>query len=386
MAQQFGFWTHLSDMEGVQLNDEGEVTTTFMAMPYGEYEHPVYGKLKLNAEKAGRMVQSIVNKVRGTDLDIDYDHKQHTGAAAGWIQGGEARSNGLFLTVKWTKNAWEKIKAGEYKYFSPEYHDEWKHPKTGDVHKDVLFGGGITNRPFLKDILPINMSELFAEQTQEAGMDPKKRRALLGLPEDATDEQCETAEDAKLQELEDAKNKDGEVEDPPPVQVAASELPPEVLKLAEDNPAIKMLTDVVAGLQKTVQTQSVALQLSETSNKIVKLSEQTPDGRVLSAGAQRQLQEILLNLPRELSDKVVAFVEGVNGGTAYVQLGETKAGETRLGGDGDDATKKFNDAVEKKMAANKEMDYGTAVEQVSSENPTLFESYRQQSYAFRETN
>jgi phage I-like protein len=385
MAQQFGFWTDLHGVNAVQLADGEDMVSTFMAMPYGEYEHPMYGKLKLTLEKAQRMAANVANRVRGIDLDVDYDHKAQDGKAAGWIQAADARDSGLFLTVKWTKTAWNAIKAGEYKYFSPEYHDEWKHPQTGDVHKDVLFGGGITNRPFLKDILPLNMSELFSEQKQEAnGMDREKLLKLLGLPEDATDEQINTAlEERTSAEPEPEQGVEAGTE---ALEVAASELPPEVIQLAEKDPAVKALTDLVSNLQQQVSTTSAALHLSESANRVTRLSERTEDGRMLSAGAQKQLQEIFLHAPKELSDKVVAFVEGVNKGTAYVPTGETEGIATRLSGDGQDSTKKFNDAVEKMMSSTNGMDYGSAVERVAAEQPDLFEGYRQQSYAWRETN
>jgi phage I-like protein len=388
MTQQFGYWTDLSTVSAVKLADSENMVSTIMAMPYGEYVHPTYGKLRLTAEKAQRMAQNIANKVRGTDLDIDYDHKAKDGRAAGWIRGAEVRNNGLYVTVEWTKKAWRSIKAGEYKYFSPEYHDQWQHPQTQVVHKDVLFGGGITNRPFLKDILPINMSELFAEQTQEAGMDPKKRRLLLGLPEDATDEQCEAAEDARLKELEtDDKTDDKDGKGAPVVTepVAAGEqLPPEVIQLSESNPAIKALVDGYAALNQQVNIQGAALKLAEVQNQVTKLAE-PKDGYALSAGSQELLQKALME-PSQAT--VVALVEALRAPTGRVQLGEANVRTTTGDGDGEDSTKKFNDAVAAKIdaavKAGGKMDYGDAVSQVAAERPDLFESYRQGSYAFKE--
>src|SRR4051794_331314 len=195
MAQQVGYW---SDLSAAQFDDDARVTW-IQALPIGSYEHPTYGKIEVTPEKVQQLAANVASNVRETELDIDYDHKAKGGEAAGWVKNAEARQNGLWLAVEWTKNAYQKIKDREYKYFSPEFTDEWKHPKTQVVHKNVLFGGGITNRPFLKDILPLNMSELFAEQQvhrEESGMDPKKLRQLLGLPEDATEEQVTAATDA----------------------------------------------------------------------------------------------------------------------------------------------------------------------------------------------
>lgn len=147
------------DLRGLSLT-EGSATW-IQAMPLGTYDHPMYGKIQFTHERILRFAQSVKDRVRTTDLDIDYDHKQYNGEAAGWVRDAEARTDGLWLLVEWTKTAYTKIKEGAYKYFSPEFYDEWQHPKTKVKHKDVLFGGGITNRPHIRDILPINLSEFW---------------------------------------------------------------------------------------------------------------------------------------------------------------------------------------------------------------------------------
>ena len=34
--------------------------------------------------------------------------------------------------MEWTAKAWEAIKSKAYRYFSPEFDDEWSDPKTGE--------------------------------------------------------------------------------------------------------------------------------------------------------------------------------------------------------------------------------------------------------------
>ena len=395
MAFQVGFWTDLSELQATQLSDSDEMVSTFMAMPYGEYDHPVYGKIKFDKETAASAAQHVQNRTRGTDLDIDYDHKAYSGEAAGWVQGAEVKENGLYLSVKWTKKAWDAIKSGAYRYFSPEFADEWKHPKTGDVHKNILFGGGITNRPFLKDILPLNMSELFAEQKKETGMDPKKLRQLLGLPEDATDEQVESAlqergsgegegeggEGGNPTNEDNEDNDDGAPGAGEPQVIAASEGGiQEVIRLSENSndPVVKALAGVVQGLHQTVVKQGAALHLSETAMLTKKLSEPV-DGRALPAGAQKLLNEALLTPSTE---NIVKLMEAVNK-TGYVQLNETEVHQG--GGEVQDAVKKFNEQVDK-LVKEDEMQYADAVDAVALAEPQLFEAYRAGSYAFREVN
>ena len=390
MAYQVGFWTELSDIVATELTESDHMVSTFQAMPYGKYTHPVYGEINFDEQVAREAAANVNSQIRGQDLDIDYDHKQYSGEAAGWVKKAEARSDGLWLTVEWTKKAWEAIKTKAYRYFSPEFADQWTHPKTKITHKNVLFGGGITNRPFLKDILPLNMSELFEERhkqdTEEGtGMDPKKLRKLLGLPEDATDEQV----NAKLGELpedfvieppkapEEKKTEDEKkVEEKELEPVGLSE---DLIKLSETNPAIKQLTDMIGSLQETVVKQGAALQLAETTVIVKKLSE-PGNGKALPTGVQEKLKETLL---APTAENVVKLMESLNAAGGYVELGESGGAGNHGDQDAGSATKKFNDKVQELVDKDK-LSYGDAVERVALTEPDLFEAHRQASYAFRE--
>lgn len=155
-AKHFGYMVDLTGVEFAETSN-GNPASWIQCMPLGKYEHPFFGSIEFTPERLQRFADSVTNNVRDTELDIDYDHKMTTGEAAGWVQKAEVRANeGLWIFVEWTQTAAAKIKEKAYKYFSPEFADAWKHPKTGATYQDVLFGGGITNRPFLKDILPLD--------------------------------------------------------------------------------------------------------------------------------------------------------------------------------------------------------------------------------------
>jgi len=242
-------------------------------MPLGEYNHPVHGKIKITPERVARFAENVTNRVRGTDLDIDYDHKALTTEAAGWVKEAKAESDGLHLLVEWTDDGAKKVKNRSYRYFSPEFADEWSHPKSGQKFTDVLFGGGITNRPFLKDILPINMSDLVLEDhsTQSGGkyMDPKELRTKLGLPEDATDEQVDTALTSRV---EPDKDKDTGTGTAPVLEpVAANEAA--LIKLAESSPAVKALIESAAEQKKQLAEMQVIVRLAEAERTVKQLTD-----------------------------------------------------------------------------------------------------------------
>jgi len=356
------------------------------AMPLGKYDHPVYGEINITPERVAQFAENVNKEVRGQKLDIDYDHKAYGGEAAGWVEKAEARHDGLWLLVDWTKKAYELIKERAYRYFSPEFNDEWKHPKDGTTFQNVLFGGAITNRPFLKDILPINMSELFTGATPPAPtpapaptpdpskggrMDPKVLRATLGLAEDATDEQVT----AKLAEL---------AARPVPQQAPdAPASPEEVMALVrqlsdvQGNPALKALTDLAQAQQKQLATLVHERHVQLVEQRLTELDMAMRDKHLAVPPAVKdQLREILIKSPKELGEKVF------NAYKATLDLGLIDMTERgwRRRGDDKSPTQQFLSEVDVLMSKDPKMTYAAAATQVSRENPQLAEQYREDSY------
>jgi hypothetical protein len=183
MGNAFGHWI---DLQGMVFADSDG--TWLQALPLGTYDHPEYGDIRITPDRVQRFAMNVQQRVRGQDLDIDYDHKADTKIAAGWVSDAQARPDGLWVKVIWTPAAMQKLQDKEYRYFSPEFVDEWQHPKTGALYKDVLFGGALTNRPFLKDILPINLSEMVGDsmnpndgKTGAGGTPPTDADNMVGL-------------------------------------------------------------------------------------------------------------------------------------------------------------------------------------------------------------
>lgn len=387
----FGYWV---DMSTVTL-DENNVST-IQGMPLGEYDHPVHGKIKFTPERIQQFADNVNKKVRGQDLDIDYDHKRQTMEAAGWVQAAEATPDGLNLKVEWTKKAAERIRMKEYRYFSPEYTDEWQHPKTGETHKNVLFGGALTNRPFLKDILPVNLSELFSDDKPSGGpMDPKELRKLLGLAENASDDDVR----AKLEANQPDPNKpdpnqppadpnpnpNGPTPTPPGVpNPAPNPTPPtpepsedkELAKLAEESPAIKALMDRLTETNKRLDESDKQLREQKVRGQIASLS----DGvAALPPSVEEQLVAALSGESVDVTKLFEAF--GTLKKTGFVQLTE----KGRAGGQGQNGQDDpFGKAIKSLMEKDTKLSFADAAEQIALQDPDVYEAYRQGSYSFRE--
>jgi phage I-like protein len=90
---------------------------------------------------------------RGVDLVIDYEHQSLQGErapAAGWIKDLEARPDGLWARVEWTRQAQEYLLSKEYRYFSPVLRLD---PATR--RPMALMHLGLTNVPAIKRLPPL---------------------------------------------------------------------------------------------------------------------------------------------------------------------------------------------------------------------------------------
>src|SRR5690349_19034546 len=392
MSQTVGF---LVDLSGIALADSGP--TWIQALPLGTYLHPVYGEIKITPDRVQKFAANVTAKVIDKQPDIDYDHKKRTDHAAGWVEAAEARPDGLWIQVDWTPKARQMLKDKEYKYFSPEFIDEWKHPKSQAVHQDVLLGGALTNRPFLKDILPINLSEVFENAHKEGGSMPAGLKKLSaddamkelakkhGLdPETATPEEIVAAvEAAKTAEPPD----DDKTKTDPPVTEPVKTPEPETLsaRLSDDqrkDPFLVKLAEVadtqakqLAEATKTIQVLSTANRMADVDAKLLQLSDDVNGAKIVLAPAQREVaREILLALPAEQGRKYLEQLAVVTQGKATVQLGEV-GGMQGGSGNGGNATKAFPDAAAKAMS-EKKLSYVDAVEHVARTEPKLFTDYQ----------
>lgn len=356
MSQKLGYWVDLST---IQLSEGDKPSSWIHAMGVGKYQHAVYGEIAFTEDRIKRFAEGVKTRIRGIDPDIDYDHKMHSGEAAGWVKAADARPDGLWLFVEWTARAAQKIREREYRYFSPEFLDEWTDAQ-GATHPDVLNGGAITNRPFLKDLVPLNLSEFSLsvppEEPERKDMDTKVLSELLGLSSDATEDQIT----AKLKELKEKPA-------PPPPVTPEDELK----KLAETNPIIKDLVE-------RTRANEVALRLAEVSNQMVALTEFARQEKVtFPAAIDDPLRKLLTEAGPKVGDQVLELLKTV-AKSGMVKLGEE--GHQRTGSTDTDPVKAFTDKVAQFQKDNPKVPYIDAVKQVTLAEPEAYRAYAHASY------
>lgn len=125
---------------------------------------------EVDAASLSAMVAAF--RSRGVDLVIDYEHQSLQGErapAAGWIKDLEARSDGLWAKVEWTRQAREYLLSKEYRYFSPvlRLDPESRRPL-------ALMHLGLTNVPAIKHLPPLVAK--WGDEMEDAVMSPAERR------------------------------------------------------------------------------------------------------------------------------------------------------------------------------------------------------------------
>lgn len=364
----------LVDLSGVVLSEESNKNSSWVhALPLGTYKHPIYGTIDITLDRAKRFAESVINKVRGIDPSINYDHNNNA-PAAGWVKNAEQRSDGLWLFVEWTADAVDAIKKKTYRYFSAEFADEWDNSQDKKF-SDVILGGALTNRPFMKNLVPVNLSEATYENAFElvAAVQGTTVESLKGGKTDMTPEQIEEAVGkavaAKLAEL---------TPQTPPAptgdQLNLSDVA-ELKALAEENP-------LVAALIKQVETQGVNIvetqkQLRETEIE-TRLAEFDRSKLVLTPVAKKLVRTLLSEMPHEQHTTFWQLMEHMRKSQGFLVDLSEKAGVSVKYGVDRSASKRFNDLVNTELA--KGTAYADAVSLVAAQNVELYDEYRKETF------
>lgn len=128
----------------------------------GKFNHPQYGAFEITVKTLAEMKVNFDNKIRGIDMAFDYFHDSDK-EASGWVKELMLKENGsvteLWAMVDWTPKAQRMLAERELRYFSPDFAFNWTDPETGTKFSNVLFGGGLTNRPFVKEMMAIVADE-----------------------------------------------------------------------------------------------------------------------------------------------------------------------------------------------------------------------------------
>ena len=197
------------------------------------------GEFDVDGESFAAMKAQIAQ--RGVDLVVDYEHQTLTGEqapAAGWVKELFLDDGQIKARVEWTDRAKAYLSNREYRYLSPVITVRKADNKAMGLHSIAL-----TNTPAIEHMEAI-VNSLNFEGGQNTMDFMKELAKLLGLGEDATEEQVKEALKVCLEENKSRKESAAE---------AAKQQPPENDKVVANKEVCELL-----GLKAGAATADVA--------------------------------------------------------------------------------------------------------------------------------
>lgn len=356
----------------ISLSENENENKLIEIMRTGKWKHPTYGDLEITNNTLDNIIINFNDNVRGVNIAIDLEHGEssHKGEAAGWIKRLENKNGRLLAEVDWTKLGEEKLKDKIYKYFSPEFKFIYQDAETGHIYNNVLFGGSLTNRPFIKKMNPVMLSEdintnyceyiKLSKKEDGTTMNPELRKALK-LDEKATEEQ-----------VIEAINKLNET------NVKLDELSNSVELLTNDNKELKKENEnLTTKLSETTKSKSTVEEDNiKLSEKVKNIEAQLLNAEwdkvssiALSEGKLTQkmlpVYEKSFKVDPESTKEMIKVLEPV------IDLSEKGSSK---GNEEDSNIKLFETEVVKYMSENK-VDYNQAIVAVERSNPELFKLF-----------
>lgn len=353
-------------------------------MREGNWEHPSYGDFQITSNTINSIIKNFKDKVRGIDISFDLEHgaTSHKGEAVAWVKDLVKKGKSLIALVEWTEFGKKKVQEKSFKYFSPEFKFLYTDAETGKVYNNVLLGGGLTNRPFIKNMSPVMLSEdinidleglvpcnpaNITENKEEVNKSMnKKLLEILQLSEGSTEDAITNA----IIKLNESASKLAETETKlSETETKLSETETKLNEAEAENIKLK------AG-KSDVEKTNIAL--SEKVEAIeLKLKEADWNSIETKALSEGKLTKPMLEtfksqymVAPEATAKIIDCLQPV---VALNELGSSKGNtmeETK-----DDAVREFNEKVEE-YSTKHDMSYTDALIEVKRANPELFEKAR----------
>lgn len=376
------------------------IPSTIHVIPVGRWQHPVYGEIVITDSDIREFAMNFNAGIRkGVFITAGHEGAQELPAVA-WFTQVEARETGLWGSVDWNDDGKELLSNKAYKFFSPEFYQQYEDSQTHQQYRNVLTGGALTKEPYFKELTPIvfsepkinkfnesntmNLKDLVAKKLEELTAEEKafikehvaelsdaEKTALTSVIDEVETAEQKEAREAKEKtdkEAADAAaaekatgdsneaaglNRDGtaKVAGSEKVQISASELA--ILRTAADQ-----------GKQAFAQLEKQDLDASIA--KVV-FSETNKNGKFLpkSLTSVRSFMESLNKAQR------VAFSTLLNQIPASQVFNEIGSGAAAAA----TTTAEVEVLVKAKMDSNKALKYSEALKMVMSENKGLEERY-----------
>lgn len=138
---------------------EGQKTSWVTLTRVGQFWDPRYGDFEITPSHLQQMVANFEKRTLGQDVFLDVAHRPSNGAAAKVLRLSieNGRLRGL---VEWTEFGLDAVKKRGFVYLSAEYDENWQDNEHKQRHGCVLLGAGLTTRPVVKHLDPVDVKHL----------------------------------------------------------------------------------------------------------------------------------------------------------------------------------------------------------------------------------
>lgn len=356
----------------IELADAAAPVTEHPIAKLGSYKDARYGSFSITRADFEAWQRKLKANQNGR-IPIDYDHAAAkpggSTEAAGWVT--DIRLDGSLVVgrIEWTPEGAQAVRDKRYLYVSPEFTEHYKDESGKDTGK-ALLGVALTNRPFLRKGMPaISLSaHSFAEPeatvnitapttyttsssttgyvTASAGDSPTRMPELSNIAK-----ALGLAEDADEQAIVDAIS---EAREPEPVKLDEAAAA-EGKVLLDQGTVTELRTKAEAGEKALAQL--TEQRFTDAFDKA--LSEGRMDAREETRAAYKELYDAA---PDATLKTLAAAPKIVR--TEATDADSGPALDAEFSGSNVDTDRAEIDAKARKLAAEKDIDYIAAVEQV----------------------
>lgn len=145
---------------------EGKLPTKIHVLPMGEWDHSLYGKIKISERDIKEFIKNFNAGIRkGVPITEGHEVGDEKPAIS-WFKKLYKAKDGLWANVDWTEKGKELLTQKAYKYFSPEFYRVYEDPETHEIYTNVLVGGALTNKPYFKGLKAIVFTDLLINKSK----------------------------------------------------------------------------------------------------------------------------------------------------------------------------------------------------------------------------
>lgn len=387
----------------IEADAEGNPPKTIELLKTGSWETPWHGEFEITPQDIQEYVRHFEQGVGLVEADkqapINYGHAAHD-KASGWMKKLYTDESGTAVLTdpEWTPAAIEAIKAGEWKYISPEFNPRnypWENPEQEyEFVPNVLTGAALTNIPLFKKLKPVTASRLPSKTVKAAATGDSEKHNEgdhMTLEEirakqvaDLTAEEkaflADNKADLTTEELTKYELGEAETETPPapedPVVPADPETPPTPEGVEASAKVVGISADRLAKLEADAAAGRKAQDKLERNEAAATVSASVKAGQIKSDDAEKWTNQLLASKGADRT-QLEALLKGL---PVNKELGE------ELGDGGAnvhaDAMKEVDTRVRAIKASalkeGKELSYSEARKQVLAADANLKEQLKEE--------